>query len=82
MNQVLEITMHHVVTTLQSNFIGPVVQTNTAADADQSDTVAQSNGAQVTQNLQAVNDCDEENTGDNLATCSNDQPSEFTIDSL
>ena len=51
------------------NFIGPVDQTNTVSGADQSDTFTQSNGAQVTQNLQAVNDCDEANTGYNLVTC-------------
>ena len=60
-----------------ANIIGPVFQTNTAEDADQSDTVAQSNGAQSTQNLLATNDCDEENTGDNLAHCHNDQPFNF-----
>ena len=42
--------------------------TNTASGAAQSDTVDQSNGAQFTQNLEAVNDCDEENTGDSLQT--------------
>ena len=54
------------------NFIGPVVQTNTATGADESDTVVQSNGAQVTQNSPSLNDCDEENTGDNLAVCYNE----------
>ena len=54
------------------NFIGPVVQTNTATGAAQSDTVAQSNVAQVTQNLLATNDCNEANTGDNVVDCNND----------
>ena len=33
--------------------------------------VAQSNGAQSAQNLEAINDCDEEGTGFNFAVCSN-----------
>ena len=53
------------------NFVGPVFQSNTV-DAPNSDTAAQSNGAQMTQNLQAINDCDEEGTGFNFAECSND----------
>ena len=52
-----------------SNSIGPIVQANTAEGAAESDTVAQSNGAQATQNVQDTNDCDEENTDDNLANC-------------
>ena len=40
-----------------------------------SDIATQSNGAQVTQNLDAVNDCDEDDTGFNFATCVNDQTS-------
>ena len=63
-------------------FIGPVDQTNTVSGADQSDTFTQSNGAQITQNIQAVNDCDEANTGNNLVTCGSDQASEDTIDSI
>ena len=42
-----------------------------------SDTAVQSNGAGITQNLKEVNDCDEENTGDNLAGCSNLSPQNF-----
>ena len=57
------------VRTTTVNIIGPIFQTNTATGADESDTVVQSNGAQVTQNFQGVNDCDEENTGFNLASC-------------
>ena len=53
------------------NFVGPVFQSNTV-DAPNSDTATQSNGAQMTQNLQAINDCDEEGTGFNFAECSND----------
>ena len=64
-----------------SNFIGPVFQANVAADAAQSDTVAQSNGAQAAQNLDAVNDCNEANTGFNFAICTNGLPSNF-IDSI
>ena len=55
------------------NFIGPVGQINSAqGNANQIDTVAQSNGAQSTQNLLATNDCDEENSDDNAALCNND----------
>ena len=64
-----------------TNFIGPIVQINTASGADETDTLSQSNGAQVTQNLQAANDCDEENTGDNLGTCINEIPG-VTIDTI
>ena len=53
------------------NFVAPVFQSNTV-DAPNSDTATQSNGAQMTQNLQAINDCDEEGTGFNFAECSND----------
>src|SRR4030095_7059205 len=52
------------------NSIGPVYQANYASGAD-SFTASQSNVAQVTQNLQATNDCDEENTGSNSAECDN-----------
>ena len=52
------------------NFIGPVVQTNTAT-GDASDTFTQSNVVDVTQNLQGTNDCDEANTGNNFAECGN-----------
>ena len=51
--------------------LGPVFQFNTV-DAPNSDTATQSNGAQITQNLEAVNDCDEEETGFNFAVCGND----------
>ena len=54
------------------NFIGPLFQSNVAADAAQSDTVAQSNAAPITQKLDAINDCDEANTGFNGPFCSND----------
>ena len=54
-----------------ANILGPVFQFNTV-DAPNSDTASQSNGAQVTQNLEAVNDCDEEDTGFNFALCGND----------
>ena len=64
-----------------TNLIGPIVQINTASGADETDTLSQSNGAQVTQNLQAANDCDEENTGDNLGTCINEIPG-VTIDTI
>ena len=62
---------------IAANTIGPVFQVNFAEDGNQIDTVAQSNGAQSTQNLLATNDCDEENTGDNFAQCHNDQPFNF-----
>ena len=52
------------------NILGPVFQFN-SVDASTFNTAAQtadqSNGLQVTQNLQAVNDCDEDDTGFNLA---------------
>ena len=54
-----------------ANILGPVFQFNTV-DAPNSDTASQSNGAQVTQNLEAVNDCDEEDTGFNFALCGNE----------
>ena len=54
-----------------ANILGPVFQFNTV-DAPNSDTASQSNGAQVTQNLEAVNDCDEEDTGFNFAICENE----------
>ena len=60
------------------NILGPVSQSN-SVDASTFNTAAQtadqSNGLQVTQNLQAVNDCDEDDTGFNLASCVNDQTS-------
>ena len=55
-----------------SNFIGPVDQSNQALGADENDVITQSNVAQVTQNLEGTNDCDEANTGDNFAICTND----------
>ena len=61
---------------LAVSFIGPVDQTNTVSDAAQIDTFTQSNVAQVTQTLQGTNDCDEANTGDNLATCGDIQEPE------
>ncbi|HTH21049.1 MAG TPA: hypothetical protein VL854_02425, partial [Nitrososphaeraceae archaeon] len=64
------------------NSIGPISQTNTASDAAQSDTVLQSNGAQVTQNFQAINDCDEENTGFSDVMCVNFDTSINNIDSI
>jgi hypothetical protein len=57
--------------------IEDVEQTNTAAGAGQTDTVSQSNGAQVTQNIQAVTDCDEENTGDSSLGCDNNDPEDL-----
>ena len=51
------------------SFVGPISQSN-VVNAPDSDTAVQSNGAQIAQNLDAVNDCDEEGTGFNLATCS------------
>ena len=59
------------------NFIGPVSQSNDATGAEISDAAVQSNGAGITQNLKEVNDCGEENTGDNLAGCSNLSPQNF-----
>ena len=59
------------------NFIGPVTQINFANDANQIDTVVQSNVAQVSQNLQGVNDCDEENTGFNDVACENNDQGIF-----
>ena len=56
-----------------TNFIEPIAQTNAVTGADESDTVVQSNGAQITQNLQIIQDCDEENTGFNFQTCDSDQ---------
>ena len=53
------------------NFVGPVLQGN-GVDGPNSDTVIQSNGAQITQNLVATNDCDEEGTGFNFAICENE----------
>ena len=53
------------------NILGPVFQSN-SVDASNIDTASQSNGAQVTQNLEAVNDCDEEDTGFNFAICENE----------
>ena len=53
------------------NFIGPIVQSNDVTSADESDAITQSNVIQITQNLQGTNDCDEANTGDNNAQCSN-----------
>ena len=44
---------------------------NSVPGADENDVITQSNVAQVTQNLQGTNDCDEANTGDNNAQCSN-----------
>ena len=74
MNQVLEINVALCDNDFAWNLHWTSSQTNNAADADQIDTVAQSNGAQITQNLLATNDCDEANTGDNLAPAHNDQP--------
>ena len=51
------------------NLVGPVSQSNTVDTTANSDTADQSNGAQVTQNLLVVNDCDEAGTGFNLAIC-------------
>ena len=53
------------------NFIGPIIQAN-AAEGDVSDAFTQSNVIQITQNLEGTNDCDEANTGNNLAICSNE----------
>ena len=53
---------------MNQNFIGPIVQTNTATGAEVT-TFTQSNVVDVTQNLQGTNDCDEANTGDNNAQC-------------
>ena len=55
-----------------ANFIGPITQTssNTAGAEADSATIAQSNDVEITQNLQAVNDCDEQGDSDNLAECS------------
>ena len=44
------------------SLVGPISQSN-VVDAPNSDTAVQSNGAGITQNLDAVNDCDEEGTG-------------------
>ncbi|HTH23422.1 MAG TPA: hypothetical protein VL854_14475, partial [Nitrososphaeraceae archaeon] len=59
--------------TVPGNRVEPLIQTNTATgDDEEPDTTAQSNVVQITQNLDAVNDCDEENTGANLAECVDD----------
>ncbi len=54
------------------NTIGPIAQTS---DSDAGDavgaTIPQSNVSQITQNLLAVNDCDEAGAGDNGASCQN-----------
>ena len=54
------------------NDIGPIAQTS---DSDAGDavgaTIPQSNVTQITQNLLAVNDCDEAGAGDNGASCEN-----------
>ena len=47
------------------------MQENSGPGGDESDTFTQSNVVEVTQNLQGTNDCDEANTGDNIAQCSN-----------
>ncbi|HTH21365.1 MAG TPA: hypothetical protein VL854_04035, partial [Nitrososphaeraceae archaeon] len=62
------------------SIIGPISQNN-AVGALNSDTADQSNVAQVTQNLNAVNDCDEDGTGFNQASCSNELTSN-NIDSI
>ena len=60
--------MQLVITTNARNFIGPIFQTN-EVKGDESDTITQSNVMDVTQNLEGTNDCDEANTGDNIAEC-------------
>ena len=70
MNQVMGLKMHTCYN-LAQNFIGPVVQANSVPGADENDVITQSNVIDVTQNLQGTNDCDEANTGDNNAQCSN-----------
>ena len=52
--------------------VGPISQSNNVDADPNGDIVTQSNGAQVTQNLDAVNDCDEDGTGFNFASCIND----------
>ena len=54
------------------NIVGPVFQVDVVV-APNSDTAVQSNGLQITQNLDAINDCDEEGTGFNGAQCTNEQ---------
>ena len=68
MNQVMERTTHNVKPMHQTSLDQYSRQTPQTGAA-QSDTVAQSNGAQVIQNSEGINDCDEENTGDNFAVC-------------
>ena len=55
--------------------VGPIGQSNNVDADPNGDIVTQSNGAQVTQNLDAVNDCDEDGTGFNFASCINEQTS-------
>ena len=70
MRQVLEIMMQTVLMMLR-NFVGPLSQTNDATGEEEA-TIAQTNQIDITQNLGAVNDCDESGSGDNFATCDND----------
>ncbi|HEX2471843.1 MAG TPA: hypothetical protein VHJ59_03740, partial [Nitrososphaera sp.] len=53
------------------NLIGPITQSSFNEAGAQADgaTIDQSNDAQSSQNLQATNDCDESEAGDNSATC-------------
>ena len=74
MKQMVASIRQHVRTSGMLNIVGPIYQSNDV-DAPNSDTAAQSNGAQITQNLDAVNDCDEEGTGFNLAKCENEDAS-------
>ncbi len=65
--------MHPVTNVEPSNFIGPIAQTssNEAGFEALAATIAQSNVVQITQNLQAINNCDEQGDGINLANCEN-----------
>jgi segregation and condensation protein B len=53
------------------NFVGPLSQSNSATGEEEA-TIAQANQIDITQNLGAVNDCDESGSGDNFAICENE----------
>ena len=53
-----------------SNFVDQITQNNDATGQD-GDDIGQQNQVVIDQNLNAVNDCDEQDSGNNFADCSN-----------
>ena len=71
-NQEMEKTMHNVITRQTKNLIGPITQKIMNQLLPKPIRFPSLTEPDVTQNIEATNDCDEENTDFNFAQCHND----------